>query len=187
MHHRHTNVNANVANVANVASWSFLRPLLVPSRSCPVTFPVVVVVAHAYGRARAATENLRRGLVPFEAAGLFRSFAMSTSATLPPSSPRLPSPPPPAEIQLGPKSPGLGNPTASRHAQEMEQTIADANARRRIHPGTKAEDMAAGPPLVPLAEVRSVSPSSFPLPLRVVSPLLHGSMVGGWRPLPDVG
>ncbi|KAK6828016.1 Mob1/phocein family protein [Apiospora arundinis] len=73
-------------------------------------------------------------------------------STLPPSSPRLPSPPPPAEIQLGPKSPGLGT-TASRQAQEMEQTIADANAKRRIHPGTKAENMAAGPPLIPLSEV----------------------------------
>ncbi|KAK8118839.1 Mob1/phocein family protein [Apiospora kogelbergensis] len=75
-------------------------------------------------------------------------------STLPPSSPRLPSPPPPAEIQLGPKSPGLGT-TASRQAQEMEQTIADANAKRRIHPGTKAEDMAAGPPLIPLSELES--------------------------------
>ncbi|OTB19913.1 hypothetical protein K445DRAFT_7929 [Daldinia sp. EC12] len=69
-------------------------------------------------------------------------------------SPRLPSPPPPAEIQIGPKSPGLGS-TASRQAQQMEQTIAEANAKRRIHPGTKSEDMAAGPPLVPLAELDS--------------------------------
>ncbi|RYP62470.1 hypothetical protein DL769_007295 [Monosporascus sp. CRB-8-3] len=70
------------------------------------------------------------------------------------SSPRLPSPPPPAEIQIGPKSPGLGS-TASLEQQEMEQTIADANAKRRIHPGTKAEDMAAGPPLIPLSELDS--------------------------------
>ncbi|KAI2637062.1 Mob1/phocein [Hypomontagnella submonticulosa] len=69
-------------------------------------------------------------------------------------SPRLPSPPPPAEIQIGPKSPGLGS-TASRQAQQMEQTIADANAKRRIHPGTKSEDMAAGPPLIPLGELDS--------------------------------
>ncbi|XDG09552.1 hypothetical protein ABKA04_009167 [Annulohypoxylon sp. FPYF3050] len=69
-------------------------------------------------------------------------------------SPRLPSPPPPAEIQLGPKSPGLGS-TASRQLQQMEQTIAEANSKRRIHPGTKAEDMAAGPPLVPLGELDS--------------------------------
>ncbi|KAI1379279.1 Mob1/phocein [Hypoxylon crocopeplum] len=69
-------------------------------------------------------------------------------------SPRLPSPPPPAEIQIGPKSPGLGS-TASREAQQMEQDMADANAKRRIHPGTKSEDMAAGPPLVPLGELDS--------------------------------
>ncbi|KAH8160390.1 hypothetical protein CIB48_g7850 [Xylaria polymorpha] len=54
-------------------------------------------------------------------------------------SPRLPSPPPPAEIQLGPKSPALGA-VANRQAQQMqmqmqmEQTTNDANARRRIHP-----------------------------------------------------
>ncbi|RWA13740.1 hypothetical protein EKO27_g1335 [Xylaria grammica] len=66
-------------------------------------------------------------------------------------SPRLPSPPPPAEIQL---SPSLST-TASRQAQQMEQTANDANAKRRIHPGTKAEDMAAGPPLVPLNELDS--------------------------------
>ncbi|KAI1738894.1 Mob1/phocein [Xylaria scruposa] len=73
-------------------------------------------------------------------------------------SPRLPSPPPPAEIQLGPKSPVLSA-AANRQAQQMqmqmEQTTNDANARRRIHPGTKSEDMAAGPPLVPLNELDS--------------------------------
>lgn len=37
----------------------------------------------------------------------------------------------------------------------MEQTIVDANSKRRIHPGTKSEDMAAGPPLVPLNELDS--------------------------------
>lgn len=35
----------------------------------------------------------------------------------------------------------------------MEQSILEANANRRIKPGTKAADMAAGPPLVPLMEV----------------------------------
>ncbi|ORY63249.1 Mob1/phocein, partial [Pseudomassariella vexata] len=74
--------------------------------------------------------------------------------SMPSSSPRLPSPPPPAEIQIGPKSPGLGA-TANRQAQQMEQNMADANAKRRIHPGTKAEHMAAGPPLVPLNELDS--------------------------------
>ncbi|KAJ9142856.1 Mob1/phocein [Coniochaeta hoffmannii] len=70
-----------------------------------------------------------------------------------PSSPRLPSPPPPAEIQIGPKSPSMG-PNAQQ-AQQIEQTQIDAAAKRRIHPGTRAADMAAGPPLVPLNELDS--------------------------------
>ncbi|KAH8912772.1 Mob1/phocein, partial [Coniochaeta sp. PMI_546] len=70
-----------------------------------------------------------------------------------PSSPRLPSPPPPAEIQLGPNSPSMG-PNALQ-AQQIEQTQIDAAAKRRIHPGTKAADMAAGPPLIPLNELDS--------------------------------
>jgi hypothetical protein len=44
-------------------------------------------------------------------------------------------------------------PHAGRQGQLMEQTAIDANAKRRIHPGTKSADMAAGPPLVPLHEV----------------------------------
>ncbi|ROW09581.1 hypothetical protein VMCG_02538 [Cytospora schulzeri] len=70
-------------------------------------------------------------------------------------SPRLPSPPPPAEIQIGPKSPGLGSSEEEQESQEMEQTMLNANAKRRIHPGTKSADMAAGPPLVPLNELDS--------------------------------
>ncbi|OHW91634.1 mob1 phocein family protein [Colletotrichum incanum] len=71
-----------------------------------------------------------------------------------PSSPRLPSPPPPAEIQIGPKSPSMGA-QSNRQASPMEQSLIEANSRRRIHPGTKAADMAAGPPLVPLNELDS--------------------------------
>ncbi|KAH6659501.1 Mob1/phocein [Truncatella angustata] len=70
--------------------------------------------------------------------------------SLPPSSPRLPSPPPPAEDQIGPNSPGLDT-----QAGQMDQSIVDTNSKRRIHPGTRAEDMAAGPPLVPLNELDS--------------------------------
>ncbi|PQE15407.1 Mob1 phocein family protein [Rutstroemia sp. NJR-2017a BVV2] len=74
--------------------------------------------------------------------------------SLPPSSPRLPSPPPPTEIQIGPKSPSLGS-AASNQEQMVEQGIIESNAGRRIRPGTKAADMAAGPPLVPLSELDS--------------------------------
>ncbi|KAK0672272.1 putative Phospo protein [Cercophora samala] len=71
--------------------------------------------------------------------------------SLAPNSPRLPSPPPPPEIQIGPKSPMMG----AHHPPPIEQTALDANSKRRIHPGTKAADMAAGPPLVPLQELDS--------------------------------
>lgn len=48
-------------------------------------------------------------------------------------------------------------PNAARQAAQIEQGAIDTNARRRIHRGTKAADMAAGPPLVPLHEVSSAS------------------------------
>ncbi|KAL3428399.1 MOB kinase activator-like 4 [Phlyctema vagabunda] len=70
------------------------------------------------------------------------------------SSPRLPSPPPPTEIQIGAKSPSLSGAPASQESL-MEQSIIEANATRRIHPGTKAADMAAGPPLIALSDLDS--------------------------------
>ncbi|PKS09076.1 hypothetical protein jhhlp_003690 [Lomentospora prolificans] len=74
--------------------------------------------------------------------------------SMPPSSPRLPSPPPAAEIQIGPASPS-GNHGANRQPSQIEQTILEANSKRRVHRGTKAADMAAGPPLMPLSELDS--------------------------------
>ncbi|RAL66210.1 hypothetical protein DID88_005882 [Monilinia fructigena] len=76
------------------------------------------------------------------------------SSALQPSSPRLPSPPPPTEIQIGPKSPSLGSVDPNQE-QMIEQSIIETNASRRIRPGTKAADMAAGPPLIPLSELDS--------------------------------
>ena len=45
------------------------------------------------------------------------------------------------------------NTNTNRQAQQMEQTAIEANAKRRIHLGTRSASMAAGPPLVPLNEV----------------------------------
>ena len=73
--------------------------------------------------------------------------------SIPPNSPRLPSPPPAPENQVGPKSPAL--PGADTEENVMEKSILEANAKRRIHPGTKAAQMATGPPLISLTEVRS--------------------------------
>lgn len=72
-----------------------------------------------------------------------------------PSSPtRLLSPPPFPEIQIPLKSPSVGVLSDSTD-ETMQQRIVEANARRRIHPGTKAADMAPGPPLTLLEELES--------------------------------
>lgn len=74
------------------------------------------------------------------------------AAHSPASSPRLPSPPPIAEDQLGPASPGVA--LFEEHGKLAGNTT-DTGAARRIRPGTKAEDMAEGPPLVELSDVCS--------------------------------
>lgn len=68
----------------------------------------------------------------------------------PSSSPRLPSPPPFTEVQIGPKSPTVGEGLEHQLGEAANQ---DDGSTRRIRPGTKAADMASGPPLIPLAEV----------------------------------
>ncbi|PIG88011.1 mob1 family protein [Aspergillus arachidicola] len=72
------------------------------------------------------------------------------------SSPRLPSPPPFTEVQIGPKSPSIGE----SFGQDAEQLLgashgADDGSTRRIRPGTKSVDMAVGPPLIPLSQLDS--------------------------------
>ncbi|OJD29571.1 mob1 family protein [Diplodia corticola] len=69
------------------------------------------------------------------------------AAMSPSSSPRLPSPPPIAEDQLGPKSP-----IAEEYAEDAK---VDQGSARRIRPGTKAQDMAEGPPLADLKDIDS--------------------------------
>ncbi|KAH8729039.1 Mob1/phocein [Phaeosphaeriaceae sp. PMI808] len=64
-----------------------------------------------------------------------------------PASPRLPSPPPIPEDQV---SPVPASPEQAKFFSNL-----DHNAARRIRPGTKAEDMAEGPPLVELSEIDS--------------------------------
>ncbi|KAH0536141.1 hypothetical protein FGG08_006963 [Glutinoglossum americanum] len=68
--------------------------------------------------------------------------------------PRLPSPPPFTEVQIGPKSPTVGDNAAGHHDRDIEGDV-DVGAVRRIRPGTKARDMASGPPLVSLGELES--------------------------------
>ncbi|KAK5052571.1 hypothetical protein LTR84_002436 [Exophiala bonariae] len=76
----------------------------------------------------------------------------SHSGVSPSSSPRLPSPPPIPEVQFGPKSPGISD---MNDFQLETSSRPDEGAARRIRPGTKAADMAMGPPLVPLSQLDS--------------------------------
>ncbi|KAF4553016.1 Mob1/phocein-like protein 1 [Elsinoe fawcettii] len=74
-------------------------------------------------------------------------------AQSPSSSPRLPSPPPMAEDQIGPTSPGVHG---FEDLDKLGQSSSiDNGASRRIRPGTKSEDMHEGPPLVELQEIDS--------------------------------
>jgi hypothetical protein len=84
----------------------------------------------------------------------------------PSSSPRLPSPPPFTEVQIGPKSPTIGDGPENQLGEAAKQ---DDGATRRIRPGTKAADMASGPPLIPLSEVMA------PFLLSVYDPRLTSS------------
>ena len=56
------------------------------------------------------------------------------------------------ELQFGPQSPSISN---LNEPQFEEPAKADESARRRIRPGTKATDMAKGPPLIPLSQLDS--------------------------------
>ncbi|KAF2762966.1 Mob1/phocein [Pseudovirgaria hyperparasitica] len=76
-------------------------------------------------------------------------------AASPASSPRLPSPPPIAEDQIGPTSPGPATASTDDYGKLAVPQSVDHSAARRIRPGTKANDMAKGPPLVPLTEIDS--------------------------------
>ena len=92
---------------------------------------------------------------PITPPGYDLGMTTNAGAMSPSSSPRLPSPPPFTEVQIGPKSPTVGaSATGSEHDLGGVNKL-DMGATRRIRPGTKAADMASGPPLVPLAEVSS--------------------------------
>ncbi|KAL9104400.1 MAG: hypothetical protein Q9163_000658 [Psora crenata] len=67
------------------------------------------------------------------------------------TSPRLPSPPPFPEVQLPPSSPGMHG---SSTPETVDRSKPDPKMLRRIRTGTKAAEMASGPPLVPLGELQ---------------------------------
>lgn len=83
---------------------------------------------------------------------------MSAARVSPSSSPRLPSPPPFTEVQIGPKSPSVGE-SFGKDAEQLLGTghAEDDGSLRRIRPGTKTADMASGPPLIPLSQVSAAA------------------------------
>ncbi|KAE8550073.1 hypothetical protein EYB25_008604 [Talaromyces marneffei] len=80
--------------------------------------------------------------------------ATAAAAVSPSSSPRLPSPPPFTEVQIGPQSPTVGD-NGGDGQFFAPLTEMDDGSTRRIRPGTKAADMASGPPLIPLSQLDS--------------------------------
>lgn len=84
-----------------------------------------------------------------------RSPLMATAGASPSSSPRLPSPPPFTEVQIGPKSPSNVTDGFGASGNEIMGGIPEPDDASicRIRPGTRAVDMASGPPLVPLSQV----------------------------------
>ncbi|KAJ5112619.1 hypothetical protein N7532_000664 [Penicillium argentinense] len=99
---------------------------------------------------------------------------MTSAGASPSSSPRLPSPPPFTEVQIAPQSPSFGETFGKDAEQLLGGSASDDGSTRRIRPGTKAADMASGPPLVPLSQVGSYSadPSaaSYPNFFKLDSP-----------------
>jgi hypothetical protein len=78
---------------------------------------------------------------------------MTAAGVSPSSSPRLPSPPPFTEVQIGPQSPSVGE-TFGRDADLLGVAMGEKDAStRRIRPGTKSADIASGPPVIPISQV----------------------------------
>ncbi|KAL2848795.1 Mob1/phocein [Aspergillus pseudoustus] len=82
---------------------------------------------------------------------------MTAAGVSPSSSPRLPSPPPFTEVQIGPQSPSVGESFGGDADLQLlgVSSSADDGPTRRIRPGSKASEMSAGPPLIPLSQLDS--------------------------------
>ena len=98
-------------------------------------------------------DELRARCFENEIKTLTESLERKMSIASPTTKQRLPSPPPFTEVQIGPRSPGVGASVEAPHHEVDNTDNQEDGAVRRIRPGTKAEDMASGPPLKPLTEV----------------------------------
>lgn len=95
---------------------------------------------------------------PYSLFFLYCISTMATAGVQSSSSPRLPSPPPLTEVQIESPTPSVGGDSSGQDTEQSLGYIRDDNnddsgATRRVRPGSKAIDMAAGPPLIPLAQV----------------------------------
>lgn len=130
---------------------SSLQSYLNPSTFQALSLPRLLVVTYRAARIFESQSPYPAGDCLLCGPSSVMAAATMGSAS-PISSPRLPSPPPFPEVQLGPKSPGMPA-TSSAGIPEIEiNAKLDQGAMRRIRPGTKAADF-AGPPLVPLSDV----------------------------------
>ncbi|CAG8896881.1 unnamed protein product [Penicillium egyptiacum] len=78
---------------------------------------------------------------------------MTAAGVSPSSSPRLPSPPPFTEVQIGPQSPSVGE-SFGKDADLLGVAIGENDgSTRRIRPGTKSANM--GLPVIPLSQLNS--------------------------------
>ncbi|MCJ1284526.1 hypothetical protein MMC26_003859 [Xylographa opegraphella] len=102
--------------------------------------------------------------------------AVAPAGSLSPStSPRLPSPPPFPEVQIGPKSPIARNNGGSVVQDFNDHKSRDDGSSRRIRPGTKAADMPSGPPLIPLSERPTQLDSPFQLQEHLKALYFHAT------------
>ncbi|KAJ5173670.1 uncharacterized protein N7500_001601 [Penicillium coprophilum] len=83
---------------------------------------------------------------------------MTAGGVSPSSSPRLPSPPPFTEVQIGPQSPSVGEPFGKDADLLGVAMGGNDGSTRRIRSGTKSANMASGPPVIPLSQINSPFP-----------------------------
>lgn len=128
---------------------------------CPLQYSHLYTPSYYFGWRvpRISRPDLTRGVrtssqlfYPKCALYVLHKLVSKMAGASPASSPRLPSPPPMAEDQLGPMSPTAA---LSEESGKLGGSMGDTGASRRIAPGTRAEDMGEGPPLVDVSKVRA--------------------------------
>ena len=121
--------------VTECSGQCLYKPLSVP----PATAPRKIYHKHIHPRVQVRVPG-----IDFSAM-MAVSPSPSSSPRAPTSSPQAYSPPPAAEVQIGDPGPAI--------IEAEDPANLDQGTTRRIRPGTRAADMASGPPLVPLNQV----------------------------------